>query len=147
MVKPLPFWESKPLSALSQAEWESLCDGCGLCCLHKLEDEDDGAIYYTQVSCRWLDHNSCRCQDYQHRQQLVSSCLDIRASSPQIYDWLPPSCAYRLLAEGQRLPEWHPLVSGDPSSVHKSGVSLRGQMIAEHQVSEEEWPDYIIAVG
>ncbi|MCX4029206.1 YcgN family cysteine cluster protein [Endozoicomonas sp. SM1973] len=147
MARPLPFWQSKPLSAMSQTEWESLCDGCGLCCLHKLEDEDDGAVYYTQISCRWLDHQSCRCQDYQHRRQQVPGCLDVRAAQPQVYDWLPPSCAYRLLAEGEPLPVWHPLVSGNPDSVHQAGISLRGQMVAEHQVKEEDWPDYIIAIG
>ena len=126
-----PFWQRKSLEQLSQQEWESLCDGCGRCCLNKLEDEDSGEIFYTKVACRMFDLNACRCKRYDDRTIEVHDCLSLRENLPQAMAWLPASCAYRLLAEGKDLPEWHPLVSGDPETVHTAKISVRDFVIAE----------------
>jgi len=130
------FWKRKSLSQMSRTEWESLCDGCALCCLHKLEDEKSGDIYYTDIACKLLDVDKCRCTRYEDRARLVSSCLVLSADEPATFDWLPSSCAYRRLAKGQDLPEWHPLISGDPESVHSAGVSARGKAVSELETSE-----------
>jgi len=119
------FWKHKRLSQMSHDEWESLCDGCGRCCLHKLEDEDDGRIYYTRAACSLLDIKSCRCKDYDNREKLMPDCLQLSVDNAQYFDWLPETCAYRLLAEGEPIPEWHPLITGDPDSVIKAGISVR----------------------
>ncbi|MEW6036877.1 MAG: YcgN family cysteine cluster protein [Pseudomonadota bacterium] len=126
----VPFWRAKALAELSQAEWESLCDGCGKCCLHKLEDEDTGEILYTRVACRLLDIAACRCTGYQDRFRLVPDCMDLR-QVPDQFHWLPASCAYRLLGEDKDLPEWHPLVSGRDDSVHLARKSVREFAISE----------------
>ncbi len=139
------FWEEKPLAELSREEWESLCDGCARCCLIKLEDEDDGTLYTTSIACQYLDMESCSCSRYSERTVLVPECLQVTPENADKLDWMPQSCAYRLLAEGRALPEWHPLVSGDKESVHNAGISVRNFAILESDVeSEEQWPEYII---
>ncbi|MDA8232992.1 MAG: YcgN family cysteine cluster protein [Magnetospirillum sp.] len=131
---PAPFWRSKALAELTPREWESLCDGCGKCCLHKLEDADaDGVYYYTNVACRLLNLGTCRCKDYEGRRSHVPDCVQLTADAVAGLGWLPSSCAYRLLAEGKDLPWWHPLVSGDPETVHSAGISVRGRAIAENR--------------
>jgi uncharacterized protein len=139
-----PFWKRKTLEQLDAQEWESLCDGCGLCCLQKLQDEYTQRIYYTRVACRLLDQQSCRCTDYARRRERVPDCVQLSPAEAHEYRWLPESCAYRLLAEGQELPSWHHLVCGDPSAVHRAGISRAGQMLPEDAVPEDDWEDHII---
>ena len=141
------FWQTKTLSQMTRSEWEKLCDGCGRCCLVKLEDEDTGRIYTTSVSCRLLGRGDCRCMDYENRFEKVSDCLDLSAEDIGALSWLPDTCAYRLLYEGKPLADWHPLVSGSPYSVISAGISIAGQTISEDEVAEEdlgnfleEWP-------
>lgn len=138
------FWVAKKLHEMSAAEFESLCDGCGKCCLHKLEDEDTGDVYYTKVACRYLDHNSCRCQAYTERQQLVAECAVLTPESVKDTYWLPETCAYRLIDEGLPLFDWHPLVSGDPQSVHTAGMSVAGKVVHENAVAPDDYEDYIV---
>lgn len=139
------FWEEKALAQMSREEWESLCDGCARCCLIKLEDEQTDELYYTGVVCRYLDRHSCRCTAYADRTTLVPDCLQVTPGNVASLYWMPRSCAYRLLAEGKSLPEWHPLVSGDPESVHEAGISVRGFAISEEEIgSVEELEAYII---
>jgi uncharacterized protein len=123
-----PFWRSKSLAEMSDAEWESLCDGCARCCLVKLEDEETGAVHYTDVGCTLLDGERCRCRDYENRQAKVPDCVRLRAGNVGELAWLPPTCAYRLVAEGRDLYWWHPLVSRDPETVHAAGISVRGRL-------------------
>jgi uncharacterized cysteine cluster protein YcgN (CxxCxxCC family) len=141
-----PFWRGKALTEFSKAEWESLCDGCGRCCLVKLEDEDTGEIYYTDVGCRLFDRAKARCADYGHRSRRVKDCLRLDPDSAASLSWLPPTCAYRLLAHGEDLPHWHPLVSGDKDSVIAAGVSVLGRVAAlEDEVPLEDMLDHIVA--
>ena len=126
-----PFWETKSLSQMSAAEWESLCDGCGLCCLIRFENEDTGEIVPTRVSCRLFDQEACRCTDYASRRREVPDCIQLAPDNIATLRWMPLSCAYRRLHEGRGLAAWHPLLTGDPQSVHAAGVSVRGQTISE----------------
>lgn len=139
------FWRRFPLEELRRDEWEALCDGCGKCCLLKLEDEDTGDVHYTSVACRLLDRGTCRCGNYALRRQLVPGCVTLTLDTlDEALDWMPRTCAYRLVAEGRDLYDWHPLISGDPESVHRAGVSYRGGMQAEYDVAEEDLEDHLI---
>lgn len=133
-----PFWKAKSLEEMTDAEWESLCDGCGRCCLLKFQDEDTERVVYTDVACRLLDTSSCRCRSYARRTQLVTECLDLRNEHAETFAALPSTCAYRLLHEGRDLPAWHPLRSGDPDSVHRAGISVRGRVTSEQHVHPED---------
>lgn len=125
------FWQDKPLNEMTNTEWESLCDGCALCCMNKIEDEDSGEIFYTNTACHLLDLSSCRCSDYANRLAKVPDCLQLTVANVGSYEWLPGSCAYRRLANGQGLADWHPLISGRPESVHEAGISMYGQMVPD----------------
>ena len=141
-----PFWRTKSLEDMTVPEWESLCDGCGRCCLVKLEDEDTGKIYFTDVACQLFQSGACRCADYENRQQKVSDCIKLTPQEVRTLKWLPPTCAYKLVAEGKDLKWWHPLVSGSPETVHEAGVSVRGRVRAfEDDVPVEDLPDYVVA--
>ncbi|MFV1849623.1 MAG: YcgN family cysteine cluster protein [Thalassospira sp.] len=131
------YWETKKLAEMTQDEWEALCDGCGKCCLHKLQDEDDGFVYYTSVACVMLDCETCRCKDYPNRTQHVPDCVQLSKENVETLTWMPSTCAYRLLAEGKGLPTWHPLITGTPDSTFMAGMSVRGMAIPE----EEAHPD------
>lgn len=139
------FWEHVPLKSLSPREWEALCDGCGKCCLNKLEDADTGEVALTRVACRLLDGETCRCGQYELRKQFVPECIHLtpRNIADHAY-WMPATCAYRLLYEGKSLYDWHPLISGDPETVHQAGVSVRGWTVPEFEVDEDDWEDHII---
>ena len=130
MRKPRAFWREKALAEMSTAEWESLCDGCGKCCLHKIR-EANGDLKMTNVACRLLDTTSCRCSNYTRRKALVPDCVVLTPASVAKIDWLPETCAYRLLKNGEDLPDWHPLITGDPASVHRAGISMSGRCISE----------------
>ena len=140
----VPFWEHKTLEEMSRSEWESLCDGCGRCCLVKLQDEDTDEIHLTRLSCRLLDVGSCRCSDYPNRHHEVPDCIAIDPEKVRSLSWLPSSCGYRRIEEGRGLAWWHPLVSGSPDTVHEAGISVRGWALNEERIKVESIHRYII---
>lgn len=140
----MKFWETKTLRQMSSEEWESLCDGCARCCLHKLEDEESEEVFYTDVACQYLEQDACRCTEYQDRNRLVPNCVWLTPDDVDTFHWLPTTCAYRLIAEGQALPSWHPLVSGRAESVHEAGISVGGRCVSEAFVHDEDFEDRII---
>jgi uncharacterized protein len=142
-----PFWRRKPLGQMTDSEWESLCDGCGRCCLVKLEDADDSSrTYFTDVACRLLDGDTCRCRDYANRTAEVKDCVRLTPRNINRIVWLPPTCAYRLLADGRDLYWWHPLVSGDRDTVHQAGISVRGRVAAsEDEIKDDDLEDRIVS--
>ncbi|MDR0780837.1 MAG: YcgN family cysteine cluster protein [Pseudomonadales bacterium] len=144
MDQERPFWESKTLSEMSTQEWESLCDGCGKCCLLKLEDDDTGQIHYTRVVCRYLDQQKCRCTVYAKRQRLVPTCVKLRPDELDDLLWMPSTCAYRLLHDGKPLPIWHPLITGSRQAMQHSGNTITGRVISEDFVHEEGLDEHIV---
>jgi hypothetical protein len=138
------FWKRKRLGEMTADEWESLCDGCGLCCLIKLEDDDTSERFHTRVACKLLDLGKCRCTDYARRHERMPDCLELTAETVRQIDWLPRTCAYRLIDERKDLYWWHPLVSGDPATVHEAGVSVRDWAVSERRVREAAFHRYII---
>ena len=146
MAQPAPFWRTTKLEDMTPEQWESLCDGCGRCCLHKLRDEDTDALSFTNVACRLLDLKTCQCRKYANRRDYVPDCVSLTPQNLAGIDWLPPSCAYRLLGEGKDLAWWHPLVSGNPATVHQAGISIRGRAVSERRAGLlehyiVEWPN------
>ncbi|EKF17987.1 hypothetical protein NA2_14937 [Nitratireductor pacificus pht-3B] len=141
-----PFWKTKPLAAMTDAEWESLCDGCGKCCLAKLEDEDTGEIHWTSVGCRLFDAGACRCRNYENRLAQVHDCVRLTPENVATISWLPSTCAYRLVAEGRDLEWWHPLVSGSATTVHEAGISVLGRVeaIEDELDAPEDYFPYIL---
>ena len=137
-------WWEQPLETLDRQQWEALCDGCAKCCLHKLEDEDSGEVFYTQVRCRYLDEESCRCSDYAQRSVMVPNCIRLEHGSVASLSWLPSTCAYRLRSEGLPLPGWHYLISGSPQTVHEAGVSIRGRAISDEYVHPDGYDEHIV---
>ncbi|APE42675.1 hypothetical protein BOO69_03990 [Sulfitobacter alexandrii] len=152
MKDPIPrkglrprFWETTPLTKMTDREWEALCDGCGKCCLNKLEDEDTEEVALTCVACRLLDDATCRCSHYENRHAFVPDCIVLRPDNLDTHAyWMPRTCAYRLLWQGRPLPDWHPLITGTPQSVHEAGISVQGRTLSEFDVPFEEWEDHII---
>lgn len=141
---PPPFWETKRIDELTQREWESLCDGCGQCCLLKVEDEDTGDVFLTRLACRLLDVGRCRCKDYANRHEVMPDCITLGPENVDVIAWLPESCAYRRVAEGRGLAWWHPLVSGDPDTVHQAGVSVRDWAVGEDPARVANIQSFII---
>jgi uncharacterized cysteine cluster protein YcgN (CxxCxxCC family) len=133
-----PFWQTKRLEQMTRPEWESLCDGCGLCCLVRFEDEDTGKVVPTRVHCKLFDPASCTCTDYANRREQVPDCIKLTPWNIEVLEWMPKSCAYRRIHEGRGLADWHPLVSGDSESVHEAGVSVRGQTVSELALNDPE---------
>ncbi len=140
----MSFWTSKTLEELSDEEWESLCDGCGRCCLQKLECEDTGEVFYTDLTCKQLDMESCRCKDYENRSQIVSACISLRQLKDEDWYFMPSTCAYRLIKEGKALKDWHPLIYGSDEKMKQEGISIRGRVVSETAVAEEDYEDHII---
>ncbi len=138
------FWKKKSLSQMSEKEWEAVCDGCGRCCLNKLEDWDTGEIHYTNIACSLFDEKTCRCGDYANRFAIVPDCVKLEPGDVGSLHWLPPSCGYRLLDEGKDLPDWHPLISGTPETVHTSGASVRGKIVSEEGMTVEDYEDHLV---
>lgn len=140
----MAFWEEKTLEEMTDAEWEALCDGCGRCCLIKLEDEEIGLLITSDVRCQLLDGDTCTCTDYANRQAKVPDCIKLTPQNVREISWIPTTCAYRRIAEGKGLAWWHPLVSGDPQTVVDVGVSARGRTFAEKDIAPGEWEDHAV---
>lgn len=139
------FWETVPLSRMTRAEWEALCDGCGKCCMNKLEDEDTGEVALTRVACRLFDDTTCRCGQYANRHQFVPECIVLKPTNMDTHAyWMPDTCAYKLLWQGKPLQDWHPLISGTADSVHRAGVSMQSRTVPEFEIDEDDWEDHII---
>jgi uncharacterized protein len=138
-----PFWKAKTLGEMSRAEWESLCDGCGRCCLNKLEDEDTGEFLYTRAACKLLDLRTCRCSDYANRQKKVADCVSLTPENVGSLGWLPRTCAYRLLDEGKSLAWWHPLVSGRAETVTEAGIAVKGDAYSEEGIAIDDLVDHV----
>jgi uncharacterized protein len=138
------FWETKTLDEFTPEEWEALCDGCGKCCLHKLEDADSNKVYYTNIVCRLLDQSTGRCRDYENRSEVVKDCFPLTPAIVRKVNWLPATCAYRLIAEGNPLPWWHSLVSGDPRTVRQMGISVCGKAVSELDVDLDDLEDMVV---
>ena len=139
-----PFWKTKTLRQMTSSEWESLCDGCGKCCLVKLIDNVTDELHFTSVACRLLDCNSCRCGDYKNRKDIVSDCVSLSPRLVKELQWMPSTCAYRLISEGKDLEWWHPLLSGTGETVHEAGISVQGRAISERNITDESLPEYIV---
>lgn len=139
-----PFWKNKTLRQMTSSEWESLCDGCGKCCLVKLIDNVTDELHFTSVACRLLDCNSCRCGDYKNRKDIVSDCVSLSPRLVKELQWMPSTCAYRLISEGKDLEWWHPLLSGTGETVHEAGISVQGRAISERNITDESLPEYIV---
>ncbi|MEA3326566.1 MAG: YcgN family cysteine cluster protein [Chloroflexota bacterium] len=144
MKENLAFWQVKSLSKMTYEEWEMLCDGCAKCCLHKIEDQDGGKVYFTNIACRLLDCQTCRCQDYDQRTKLIPDCVSLTPARIYELQWLPESCAYRRLAEGRGLAWWHPLVSGDLDTVRQANISVCDRVIPESLIDLSELEEYIV---
>ena len=142
-MKTDPFWKTKTLEEMTPEQWESLCDGCGICCLEKLEDADTGEIELTSISCEFMDTSNCRCLIYENRTFINSDCIDLTPENTREFKWLPETCAYRLVSEGKDLEWWHPLVSGDSLTVHKSGISVRFKAISMQNIHPEDIGDFL----
>jgi uncharacterized protein len=140
----IPFWQSTALEDMTDYEWESLCDGCGRCCLVRFEDSSEAGVFYTRAACRLLDTQTCRCSDYDNRFKRVPGCISVRHLRRDNYSWLPLTCAYRILAEGRELPWWHPLVSGDADTVLQSGVSVAGRVVGEDYIHPDELQSLVL---
>lgn len=138
------FWKTKKLTEMTPAEWESLCDGCAICCLYKLQDEETEEVYYTDVACRLLDMKQCRCKAYTERTSLMPTCVLLTPELLERISWLPASCAYRRVKEGLDLEWWHPLISGKPGLVHKVGLSIRGKAVPEEEADMENLDDRVV---
>lgn len=139
-----PFWETKSLTEMTRREWESLCDGCAKCCLHKLEDEDTGEVFYTSVVCRYLDEEGCRCTVYGERAKKVPDCVILKPDNLHDLHWMPDTCAYRLLHEGKPLPSWHPLLTGNRDDIIATDNTVTGKVVSEAYVHEDDFEEHII---
>jgi uncharacterized cysteine cluster protein YcgN (CxxCxxCC family) len=139
-----PFWKRLTLEEMSTEQWESLCDGCARCCLNKLEDWDTGEIVWTAIACELLDDESCRCADYPNRTTRVPDCIPLDPHAVRTLTWLPATCGYRLVAEGRDLYWWHPLVSGDPETVHEAGISVSGRTVSEADIPVEDYEEFVV---
>lgn len=144
MSNSVPFWETKSLEEMSKDEWESLCDGCGRCCLQKIQTEDEHLVRYTRVACRLLDVKTCQCTNYWRRKSIVPECITLDAESLKGIDWLPDSCAYVRLREKRGLASWHPLISGSTQSVHDAGISVSGRAVSETYIHPDDFLSLVI---